>query len=81
MLLVDVTPVLLDVAAVAAELGLEAADVAVAASILTAPAWAGLPGAPWTAGQVAAVLPLLAEGPSDLVVEAWGARMLTADVI
>lgn len=55
---------------------------ALAADEVVAAVWAlrdpGLPGTPWTPAQIASVLPLLAEGPSDLATEAWSARMLAA---
>jgi hypothetical protein len=60
-------------------------DVVAAVAVLRDPA---LPGTPWTVAQIAAVLPLLAEGlaadretdggPASLEAEAWGARMLHA---
>jgi hypothetical protein len=52
-------------------------EVVAAVAVLRDPA---LPGEPWTVSAIAAVLPLLAEGPSPLAVEAWGARMLGAAV-
>ncbi|MGP4114640.1 hypothetical protein ACTWP5_27490 [Streptomyces sp. 4N509B] len=50
-------------------------DVVAAVAVLRDP---GLPGEPWTVAEIAAVLPLLAEGPSPLPVEATGARWLNA---
>lgn len=50
-------------------------EVVAAINVLADPT---LPGRPWTVAQIAAVLPILAEGPSALSVEAWGARWLAA---
>ncbi|MCK1817388.1 hypothetical protein MTQ13_24420 [Streptomyces sp. XM4011] len=37
-----------------------------------------LPGTPWTIEQIAAMLPLLAEGPGSLPVEAYTMRWICA---
>jgi hypothetical protein len=50
-------------------------EVVAAVAVLRDPAG---PGRPWTVEEVARALPLLAEGPSALPVEAWGARWLVA---
>lgn len=50
-------------------------DVVAAVAVLRDPA---LPGEPWTVEEIAAVLPLLAEGLSPLPVEAATARWLDA---
>jgi hypothetical protein len=50
-------------------------DVVTAVAVLLDPE---LPGEPWPVEAIVRVLPLLAEGPSPLAVEAWGARLLDA---
>lgn len=50
-------------------------DVVAAVAVLRDP---GLPGEPWSVADIAAALPVLAEGPGTLEVAAWGARHLAA---
>ncbi|MDT0270599.1 hypothetical protein RM844_30435 [Streptomyces sp. DSM 44915] len=66
-----------DVAVMGAGLprGVRLEQMSAAVRVLTDPAG---PGEPWTAAEVAAVLPLLAEGPSGIATEAWGMRLLAA---
>jgi len=61
--------------ALAARLGLPAAEVAEAVAVLRDPE---LPGEPWSDDAIVRVMPVLAEGPSPLPVEANGARWLRA---
>lgn len=66
-----------DVAVMVAGLprGVRLGQVSAAVRVLADPAG---PGEPWTPDEIAAVLPLLAEGPSGLATEAWGMRLLAA---
>lgn len=55
--------------------GVRLGQVSAAVRVLTDPDG---PGEPWSAAEIAAVLPLLAEGPSGIATEAWGMRWLAA---